>query len=162
MPIKNIAKSKNGVILKISEDKVEKVGQISIQAMVLDGKRLLSAKSEIIKTRNKLVEVGAVFVNMIINLKYKILQTPVISAPGGFDLGSDLASKEILIEDIVDSYNEAIRQINDIRKDNKNKFLTNIEKENFLSQNIRTAINKFYDADVGKKPYIEILFTKIG
>lgn len=160
--IKNIAKSKNGVILKISENKVEKIGQIAVQTMVLDGRRLLSTKSEIIKTRNKLVDVGVVFVNMIINLKYKILQSPVISAPGGFDLNSDLASKEILIEDIVDSYNEAIRQINDSRRDNKNKFLTNIEKENFLSQKIRTAVNKFYNVDIGKKPYIEVFFTKIG
>lgn len=160
--VKNIAKSKNGVILKISENKVEKIGQIAIQAMVLDGKRLLSTKSEIIKTRNKLVEVGVVFVNMIINFKYRMLQTPVVSAPGGFDFNIDVTSKEILIEDIVDSYNEAVKQINEIRRGNKNKFLTNVEKENFLSQKIRTAINKFYDVDVGKKPYIEVFFTKIN
>ena len=160
--IKNIAKSKNGIILKISENKVEKIGQISIQAMVVDGKRLLSTKSEIIKTRNKLEEIGAIFVNMIVSFKYKILQEPVISAPGGFDFKADIASKEILIEDITDSYNEAIKQINESKKNHKNKFLTDVEKENFLSQKMRTTINKFYDVDIGKKPYIEIFFTKIG
>ena len=160
--IKNIAKSKNGTILRINEDKVEKIGQISIQTMVVDGIRLLSTKSEIIKTRTKLEEVGVFFINMIISSKYKIIQKPIISAPGGFDFNEDVAAKEILIEDIVDSYNNAIKQINESRKSNRNKFLTDSEKENFLSQKIRAAVNKFYDIEIGKKPYIEVFFTKIN
>ena len=130
--------------------------------MVVDGIRLLSTKSEIIKTRTKLEEVGVFFINMIINSKYKIIQKPIISAPGGFDFDEDVAAKEILIEDIVDSYNNAIKQINESRKSNRNKFLTDSEKENFLSQKIRAAVNKFYDIEIGKKPYIEVFFTKIN
>ena len=149
--------------MKIGKDgKVENIGQIDIQYMVLDGKRVLSTKSEIIKTRRKLEDVGVVFVIMIINTKYRFLKNPVISAPGGYDLESDKATKEILTEDIIKSYNGAIININESRKNNKKKFLTDVEKENFLEQKIRSAINKLYDSDIGKKPYTEVIFTKIN
>ena len=106
-------------------------------------------------------EVGVFFVNLIINSKYKLLQNPVISAPGGYDLENDRTTKEIIIEDIINSYKKAILQINESRKTNNKKFATSIERENFLGQRIRTAINKIYDIDIGKKPVIEVFFTKI-
>ena len=161
--IQNVGKSKNGTILKINQDgKIEKIGQIDLQYMVVDGKRILSTKSEIIKTRRKLEEVGVIFVNLIISNKYKILKTPVISAPGGYDFENDKTTKQILIEDILKYYNRGIMQINESRQNNKKKFVTDIEKENFLGQKVRTAINKLYDTDIGKKPLIEIFFTKIS
>lgn len=160
--IRNIAKTKNGVILKIGENGVEKVGQIGLQNMLLDGQRLLSAKSGIIGARIRLQEVGCIFINMIISSKYKIVQNPVISAPGGYDFSADGGLKNILQEDIVQTYNAAVQQINETRKTNKNKFLTNPDRENFIGQKIRAAVNKFYLNDVGKKPLIEIFFTKIS
>ena len=160
--IKNIAKTKNGVILKINPDgKTERVGQLDLQFMLVDGKRILSVKNDIIKTRRKMEEVGVFFVNLIINNKYKLLQNPVISAPGGYDLENDRVTKEIITEDIINSYKKAIVQINESRKTNNKKFATSIERENFLSQRIRTVINKIYDIDIGKKPVIEVFFTKI-
>ncbi|MBO4956512.1 MAG: ribonuclease J [Rickettsiales bacterium] len=161
--IKNVGKSKNGVILKINTDgKVEKLGQLDLQYMVVDGKRILSTKSEIIKTRRKMEEVGIVFVNLIINTRYKLLKIPVISAPGGYDLENDRTTREILLEDIVKNYNRGIMQINESKQNNKKKFVTDIEKENFLGQKIRTVINKMYDVEIGKKPVIEVFFTKIS
>lgn len=160
--IRNVAKTKNGVILKINPDgKVERTGQLDLQFMLVDGKRILSTKNDIIKTRRKMEEVGVFFVNLIINSKYKLLQNPVISAPGGYDLENDRTTKEIIIEDIINSYKKAILQINESRKTNNKKFATSIERENFLGQRIRTAINKIYDIDIGKKPVIEVFFTKI-
>ena len=107
-------------------------------------------------------EVGIVFVNLIINTRYKLLKIPVISAPGGYDLENDKTTREILLEDIVKNYNRGIMQINESKQNNKKKFITDIEKENFLSQKIRTVINKMYDVEIGKKPVIEVFFTKIS
>lgn len=160
--IKYVAKSKNGTILRITEDKVEKIGQLDIQSLVVDGKRLLSVKSEILKTRKKMEEAGIVFVNLLVNNKYKIINEPIIATPGGYDLENDKAIKEILTEDIENSYNEAIRQIDENKKNNKNKFKTEIEKENFLFQRVRTSINKIYYNDLGKKPVIKLILTKIN
>lgn len=160
--IKNIAKTKNGIIIKIGSDKTEKIGQIALQTMVIDGKRLLSTKSEIIKTRSKLQDVGVIFINIIISNKYKILYNPIISAPGGYDFNTDKTTKEIFKEDTIKSYNKAIQQINEIRQSNKNRFLVDTDKENFIFQRIRTAINKLYDNEIGKRPLIEIFFTKIN
>ena len=160
--IRNTAKGKNGTVLKINPDgKVERVGQIDLKFMLVDGKRILSTKDEIIKTRRKMEDVGVVFINLIINNKYRILQKPTISAPGGYDLAHDRVTREIIIEDIEKAYARGIAQINESRKNNKNKFATSPEREAFLGQKIRTIINKLYDMDIGKKPLIEVFFTKI-
>ncbi|GHU26699.1 MBL fold hydrolase [Bacilli bacterium] len=153
--------SRNGIILKITRNGVEKIGQLDLQNMVVDGKRVLSTKSEIIKTRDKITDAGVIFVDILINTKYKILQNPVISAPGGYDFASNATARRAFIESIVDSYNESIIQINETKRSGKNKFSTDSEKESFISQRVRSAINKLYDIDIGKKPVVEVFFTKI-
>ena len=60
---------------------------------------------------------------------------------------------------------EKKRDLAAAKLDKKDEFytqLTDIEKENFLSQKIRTVVNKMYDVEIGKKPVIEVFFTKIG
>lgn len=161
--VRNATKGKNGVILKLNPDgKAERIGQLDLKFMVVDGKRILSTKDEIIKTRRKLEDVGVIFINMIVNNKYRILQEPVVSAPGGYDLEHDRVIRQIILEDIQKAYAKGIAQINESRKANKNKFTTNAERENFLEQKIRAVLNKLYDNDIGKKPYIEVFFTKIN
>jgi ribonuclease J len=159
--IKNVGKTKNGVILKITENKVEAIGQIGINSLVVDGKRILSTKSEILNTRKKLEEAGALFINLIVNTKYKLMMTPVISAPGGYDLENDNVIREILTEYIVKGYNTGIRQINESKKNNKTKFLVDLEKENFLEMKVKRAAISLYEKDLGKKPLVEVFFTKV-
>jgi ribonuclease J len=159
--IKNVGKTKNGIILKITENKVEKIGQIWINSLVVDGKRILSTKSEILNVRKQLEEAGALFINLIINTKYKLVMNPVISAPGGYDLENDKATKEILIEDVIKGYNTGIRQINESKKNNKSKFLVDAEKENFLEMKVIRVVISLYEKDLGKKPLVEVFFTKV-
>ncbi|MDR2777856.1 MAG: ribonuclease J [Rickettsiales bacterium] len=160
--VTNIAKVKNGVVLRIARDGVSKVGQLDPQTVVVDGKRLLTTKSEIIRTREKIKSAGVIFVNLLISPKYRMLQSPVISAPGGYDFVANATMRQTFIGNIVSSYNESIIEINESRNIGKHKFSTNQEKENFISQRIRATINKLYDADMGKKPLIELFFTKIS
>ncbi|MDR3078614.1 MAG: ribonuclease J [Rickettsiales bacterium] len=159
--IADVAKVRNGVILKITPERVEKIGQLDLQTMVVDGKRLLSLKSEIIKTREKMKSVGVVFVNLLISPKYRMLQSPVLSAPGGYDFLVSGTLRKMFMENIVSSYNESIIQINESRQINKGKFSSDGEKESFIAQRVRATINKLYDNDLGKKPVIELFFTKI-
>ncbi len=160
--IKSTAKGKNGIILRITEQKAEKIGQIDIKTFVVDGKRLLSTKSEILKAREKMEEIGVVCINLLVNTKYKLVKDPVIFTPGGYDLSKDKVTKEILIEDVTKDYKEALKQINITIRTKKNKFVTDAEKENFLSQKVKAAINKIYLEDLGKKPFIEVIFSKIS
>ncbi len=160
--IKSTAKGKNGIILRITEQKAEKIGQIDIKTFVVDGKRLLSTKSEILKAREKMEEIGVVCINLLVNTKYKLVKDPVIFTPGGYDLSKDKVTKEILIEDITKDYREALKQINITIRTKKNKFATDAEKENFLSQKVKATINRIYLEDLGKKPFIEVVFSKIS
>ncbi len=160
--IRSTAKGKNGIILKITEQRAEKIGQIDIKSFVVDGKRLLSTKSEILKAREKMEEVGVVCINLLVNTKYKLVKDPVIFTPGGYDLSKDRVSREILIEDINKNYKDSLKQINITIRTKKNRFVTDVEKENFLSQKVKATINRIYLEDLGKKPFIEVVFTKIS
>lgn len=159
--IKATAKGKNGIIMKITENKVEKVGQINVKCFVVDGKRLLSARSDVLKDRAKMEEVGVVCVSLIVDTKYRNLKNPIIFTPGGYD-SKDKAMEEIIIEDILKMYRGGVAQIMEAIRNKKNKFVTNEEKENFLAQKVRTAVNKVYFEDLGKKPLIEVKFTVIN
>jgi ribonuclease J len=160
--IANAIKSSNGMILKIDEKKTEKIGQINTKVSFVDGKRLLGVDNEIIKTRKKLEEVGAVFVNIIIDSKYRMLRDPVMSAPGGYDFKKDASMREIFLEDITNEYQKTMKQIKQIRERDGKRLTTDAEREHFIEQRIRNAINKLYDEDVGKKPHIEIFFSRVG
>lgn len=159
--IKTTAKGKNGIIMRIAEDKVEKLGQLNIKSFVVDGKRLLSTKSEILKDRAKMEDVGVVCITLMVDTKYRLTKNPVIFTPGGYEEG-DRAMAEIFVEDISKGYNMAIAQIGESIRNKKNKFNTEAEKENFLSQKVRTAVNRIYNEDLGKKPLIEVKFVKVG
>lgn len=157
--IKTTAKGKNGIVIRIGEDKVEKLGQLNIKSFVVDGKRLLSTKSEILKDRAKMEEAGVVCVTVMVDTKYRLLKNPIVFTPGGYE-ENDKAMNEIFMEDIIKGYNMALAQISESIRNRKNKFNSEAEKENFLGQKIRTSINRIYNEDLGKKPLIEIKFVK--
>ena len=160
--IKNITKGQDGVLIKIEEDgKIERIGKLNTKISFVDGKRLLPFGSEIIKARQKMQEVGCVFVNLLVNNRLKLIQEPIISAPGGYDLENDRSTKEIFKEDILQAYNNAIKQIIEIKQESKKRFITEEEKIEFIEQKIRTAVNKIFDYEIGKKPYMDIIFTKL-
>jgi mRNA degradation ribonuclease J1/J2 len=160
--ITNAIKSSNGMILKIDEKKTERIGQINTKVSFVDGKRLLGVDDEIVKTRKKLEEVGAVFINIIIDNKYRMLHDPVISMPGGYDLKKDVSMREIFWEDITNTYLKTLKQIKQIQEKDVKRYTTDAEKERFIEQRIRNAVNRLYDEDIGKRPYMEVFFSRVG
>lgn len=164
--IKEAIKTKNGLILKFNGKKAEKIGELSVETIAVDGRRLLSVKDEIFKHRKKMEECGAIFVNLITDNKYKLLADPAISTPGVYNLENDRSMQEILKEDIVKSFNKSLRTINSIVNNNGNKirkrYETSDEKERLITQQIKTYLYKICDFDIGKRPDVLINFTKIN
>lgn len=163
--IKNTIKGKNGSVIRILEDKVEKIGQIELQNIVVDGKRLLSMKDEILKQRRKLIEAGVMFINFVVSANYKLLNDPVITAPGSYNLEEDNVMKNVFLEELLICYNKCVKDINGFVKNNhskvKQKFSTEEQKEFYIEQQTRTCIYKIFDNDLGKRPATYIQFTKI-
>jgi ribonuclease J len=157
----NTIKSSNGMILKIDENKTEKIGQISAKVSFVDGKRLLNTDDEVVKVRKKLEEIGMVFVNVIIDNKYKLLHSPVVLAPGGYDFEKDKSMYEIFLEDIASAYAKAIKQIKLARERDSRRFVTDAEREHFIEERIRNVVYKIYDEDIGKRPHMEVIFSRV-
>ena len=159
-------KGKNGSVIRITEDKLEKVGQVELQGIVVDGKRLLSTKDDILRQRRKLLEAGALFINFVISDTYKLLTNPVVVCPGSYNLEEDKVIEEIFKEDLTSCYNKSIKNIAGFLAGGRNsktkqKFSTDEQKEFYLEQQIRTCVYKIYDEDLGKRPALYVVFTKI-
>jgi len=159
--IKNVIKAKNGNIIKLDRDNPKVIETIPIKFKVLDGKRILPADSEIIKTRRKIMEIGVVFIHLILNKKFKLIKSPIVSAPGAYDLEKDTVMYEIFKEDISHALRDSIKQLASIKSKNNKKFNTDKDKLKFIEQQIRRVVNSIFNQDIGKKPEIEISFTII-
>ncbi|MDR2760315.1 MAG: hypothetical protein LBB09_00510, partial [Rickettsiales bacterium] len=117
--------------------------------------------SSVIRTREKLRDIGAVFVNLLIDGKYRLLQKPVVSAPGGYDLVSDHSIREILIQDITNAYLRAVGHIKNPRENGGGKRLAvDADKDKFIEHRVKNAVYKIFEADTGKRPYAEVFLTR--
>ncbi|MDR0571324.1 MAG: ribonuclease J [Rickettsiales bacterium] len=159
--IENTVKSANGMVLRISEKKTEVIGRLATKVSLVDGKRLIEPDNNIIEVRKKMEEAGVIFVNVLIDDNYKLVHEPVITAPGGYNLCDDFGAQAILIEDTTAAYYRGVKRIKEIVESGKKKFDTDDDKERFIANKIVSAINKIYNADIGKIPYMEIFFTRI-
>jgi ribonuclease J len=158
--IENTVKSANGMVLLVSDEKTEVIGRLATKVSLVDGKRLVKSDDDVIEVRKKMEEAGFVFVNILIDDSYKLLHEPVITAPGGYNLCEDFAMRTMLIEDATAAFYRGVRQIKEA-KNSKRKLDTDDDKERFIANKIVSAVNKIYNADIGKIPYMEIFFTRI-
>ncbi len=146
--IKKVMRSYNGIVVKIDDKGIEKIGEIKSQIALLDGKRKILEDSNIIQERIRISKDGIIFVSLNLNKKEKIiLGKPHCSIFGLIDLQQErthIKNIEKFLSKLGSGFifkkkftTESIR--NDIRV-----FLTNYTKEHF-----------------DKKPVLEIIINEI-
>lgn len=163
--IQETVKGKNGAVFRFMNGKAEKIGQLDLQLIAVDGKRLVSSKDDIFKNRRKMEECGAIFVSFIVNEKYGLISMPIVNTPGVYDLEKDLTMRDIIIEDIIKTYKSATGNINRILSGDKAKqkarFQLEENKRSYIDQQVKTALNRICEYDIGKRPLICINYTKL-
>lgn len=161
--IKTIIKSKNGDLVKIntkSPDKSKVIENLKLTNIAIDGRRMIPLNSHIIGERQKIADSGIVFISLIVDKKYKLIQKPSITTVGNYDLLQEKDMKEILEEDIAKSYHSALNKILDI--ENVSKFDTDEKRELFLEKEVHKTINHIFQLDMGKKPFAVIKIYKVN
>ena len=124
----------NGDVLKLSVDSTKKVGRITSGYMLIDGESIIDEASQIIKSRRKIRDNGAIFVtvNLLSNGKKSEIKKVSLSAPGLLDKDDDAELIKLIEEGIADL------NIN-------SKISTDIEKQvsTFIKKFIKKELNKF-------------------
>ena len=133
----------NGDVLKLSVDNTEKIGRVTAGYMLIDGDSIINETSQVIKSRRKIRDNGAIFVTVSLSAKGKksAITKVSLSAPGLLDKANDIDLIQFIEEDIMKL---AINS----------EIITEIEKQ------IIALIKKFIKKELNKFPEIIVHIIK--
>lgn len=138
----------NGVAVKLAPGGVEKIGQVEVGELGINGNLLLTADSHIIKTRRKIQSEGVIVATIILNGQ-KLATKPVISAPGALDPKEDAD----IIEDIQDEIKHVIMEsFNTAKKQSADDRIDNLT---------RAAIRRIVKLEIGRNPPIDVNIVRL-
>lgn len=133
----------NGTVVKLSSGKTEKLAQVKVNELAVDGFFLLAPDSKIMKMRRRIQKDGVIVVTLVMN-KNGLATKPILSCPGSLDAVEDL--------DIISYMQEEVEN-NILESRNSAKKKVTEEKVKNLT---RSAIRRVLKTEVGKNPPIEV------
>ena len=149
MGVRQAARISDGVCMKISNDGIERVGDVATGYLGVDGNVLIEPESDIMRARRKISAAGVVIINILLDYEGNYVKTPQIIAPG---LLSDKDDDDILaeLEDYLD---------NNLPE----PIISNKRKAGFSTANIEIAAIKlakrFLSDNLRKYPLIEVVIN---
>lgn len=139
----------NGDVLEITEDSIEKVGEVQSGMLALEGKRLVPIDHEAILNRRRMMFHGSAVVTLVIDGAGELIADPKISAIGLIDEDSEHDEKFI---------NEAARivaeQIRNMPKTKRNN-------DYQIEETARIAARRYFEAQFDKKPQTRVHLVRI-
>lgn len=139
----------NGDVLEITEDSIEKVGEVQSGMLALEGKRLVPIDHEAILNRRRMMFHGSAVVTLVIDGAGELIADPKISAIGLIDEDSEHDEKFI---------NEAARivaeQIRNMPKTKRNN-------DYQIEETARIAARRYFEAQFDKKPQTRVHLIRI-
>lgn len=146
--VKHAIKIENGQLIKLAPNEPEKIKMVECGVLAIDGHSLIAEDSPIIKMRRRLQSDGVMFVIAYIDKSFRIVQDPVIYAPGVLDFKKEQDIFEAIVEEIY------------YVTDSKNTPRKNNETLKTFENKIRSAIRTVLRVEKGKNPPIEIHFEE--
>lgn len=128
----------------VLDDNPEKIGQVPVGILAVDGKKILSLGAEVIRKRRKMIEDGTMVVTLVLSSDHQVLGQPKISS---FGLIEENGEDEIRLK------NEIIVDVMALKED--------CVRDDLVENAIRTAVRRFLKEFYGKKPLIEVHLVRI-
>ena len=145
--IGTVAEIEDGVLLRIAKDRVERLGEIRVGRLGLDGGRLVPLDSEHVRARRRLSEQGVVTASLVLNGKGRSLTEPRVSSRGIVaedeveELASELAGRGI----------HALERLNGMQR----------RDDGTVEDTVRTAMRRHVRANYGRRPLVEVHVMRI-
>ena len=145
--IGTVAEIEDGVLLRIMKDGVERLGEIRVGRLGLDGGRLVPLDSEHVRARRRLSEQGVVTASLVLNGRGRSLAEPRVSSRGIVaedeveDLASELAGRGI----------RALERLNGMQR----------RDDGAVEDAVRTAMRRHVRANYGRRPLVEVHVMRI-
>ena len=145
--IGTVAEIEDGVLLRIMKDGVERLGEIRVGRLGLDGGRLVPLDSEHVRARRRLSEQGVVTASLVLNGRGRSLAEPRVSSRGIVaedeveDLSSELAGRGI----------RALERLNGMQR----------RDDGTVEDAVRTAMRRHVRANYGRRPLVEVHVMRI-
>ena len=146
--IGTVAEIEDGVLLRITKDRVERLGEIQVGRLGLDGGRLVPLDSEHVRARRRLSEQGVVTASLVLNGRGRSLAEPRVSSQGIVaedeveGLASELASRGTF----------ALERLSAMQRCD----------DGTVEEAVRTAMRRHVRANYGRRPLVEVHVIRIG
>lgn len=134
-----------GDVLELNDGDPEIIGEVPVGCLAVDGKKIVSLGSDVLKKRRKMIEGGTIVGTVVVDKKGHVLGEAQISSFGLLDTNpGDLEKLVQLIKTHVDEMPAEQKQ-----------------DDSLVKETIRLTIRRFITEQFGKKPLIEIHLVRI-
>lgn len=147
--IPNALAPANGDMVRLSGEGAEIVARAASGRLALDGKRLINVAANTIKSRNRLVNAGAVLATVVIGPRGDILAAPQVTVMGLMDGGE---ADQMLLLDLSDIARETIGNMPKAQR----------HDDSLVKEAVRLSLRKAMSVRFGKKPITEIHLVRLN
>ncbi len=139
--------SENGAMVRLAPGDAEIVANVPSGRLALDGNRLVSWDSLILRHRHRMTSTGVAVVTVVLDKRGRLLGDPQLSAPGLLD--AEIEADEY--EAVVDAVRGAVAQIDGPAA----------KEDTAIKEAVRLAVRRHLRASHGKKPLTDVHLVRV-
>jgi len=143
--VKKTVEAYNGAVVWLDTEEASVIGKVQAGYVAIDGSSLIPTDGEIIKTRRKLRDDGAVFASIVIGKNGDLMHPPIIAAPGLLDIKED----QELIDEVTAEVAHAVSHTKTRAGDAD------------IKEQVRLCLRKALKQALDKKPVIEVHLARV-
>lgn len=139
--------AENGSVIRIGPGEAKIVDHVFSGRLVLEGSRLVSTDSEILKSRTRAMWHGTATISVVIDEDGELLADPQLSTTGLFENQSD----PIFVE-AIEQAEDAVATLSD----------RHVRDDGRVKEAIRLAVRRYLRNQLGKKPVTEVHLLRVS
>ena len=143
--VKETVEAFNGAIVWLAKGEASVIGKVHSGYIAIDGTSMISTDGDILRTRRKLRDDGAIFVSLVIGKDGDLVHPVQLAAPGILDIKED----DELIAECIDEVTKTMSKIKPRAGDKQ------------IIEDVRMAMSKLLKRELDKKPVIEVHVARV-
>jgi ribonuclease J len=143
--VRETVQAYNGAVVLLEKGEAAVIGKVPSGYIAIDGLSLIPTDGEVIRTRRKLRDDGAIFISIVINKDGTLLAPVRLASPGLLDMRED--------KDLLD---ECAAEVTHALENAKAK-----ATDEQLREQVRLCLRKILKHELDKKPVIEVHVARV-